>query len=109
VRVLRQHELIGNVDNARVSAHEVDLVSLTDPTLLLFGSTALLLSSSASASASVAAMTASSLMMDADEDDDPGSNRNKNGNESRGWPRMCGDRHHSAPFIMLKMHGAFVL
>jgi hypothetical protein len=40
VRVLRQYELIGNVDNARVSAHGVDLVSLTDPTLLLFGSTA---------------------------------------------------------------------
>jgi hypothetical protein len=39
VRVLRQYELIGNVDNARVSAHGVDLVSLTDPTLLLFGST----------------------------------------------------------------------
>jgi hypothetical protein len=41
VRVLRQYELIGNVDNARVSSHGVDLVSLTDPTLLLFGSTAL--------------------------------------------------------------------
>jgi hypothetical protein len=41
VRVLRQYELIGNVDNARVSAHGVDLVSLTDPTLLLFGSTAM--------------------------------------------------------------------
>jgi hypothetical protein len=40
VRVLRQYELIGNVDNARVSAHRVDLVSLTDPTLLLFGSAA---------------------------------------------------------------------
>jgi hypothetical protein len=40
VRVFRQYELIGNVDNARVSAHGVDLVSLTDPTLLLFGSTA---------------------------------------------------------------------
>jgi hypothetical protein len=40
VRVLRQYELIGNVDDARVSAHSVDLVSLTDPTLLLFGSTA---------------------------------------------------------------------
>jgi hypothetical protein len=41
VRVLRQYELIGNADNARVSAHGVDLVSLTDPTLLLFGSAAL--------------------------------------------------------------------
>jgi hypothetical protein len=40
VRVLRQYELIGNIDNARVSAHGVDLVSLTDPTLLLFGSAA---------------------------------------------------------------------
>jgi hypothetical protein len=39
VRALRQHELIGDADNARVSAHGVDLVSLTDPTLLLFGST----------------------------------------------------------------------
>jgi hypothetical protein len=41
VRVLRQYELIGNADNARVSAHGVDLVSLTDPTLLLFGSAVL--------------------------------------------------------------------
>jgi hypothetical protein len=41
VRVLRQYELIGNADKTRVSAHGVDLVSLTDPTLLLFGSTAL--------------------------------------------------------------------
>jgi hypothetical protein len=41
VRALRQYELIGNADNARVSAHRVDLVSLTDPTLLLFGSAAL--------------------------------------------------------------------
>jgi hypothetical protein len=40
VRVLRQYKLIGNVYNARVLAHGVDLVSLTDPTLLLFGSTA---------------------------------------------------------------------
>jgi hypothetical protein len=41
VRVLRQCELNGNADNARVSAHGVDLVSLTDPTLLSFGSAAL--------------------------------------------------------------------
>jgi hypothetical protein len=41
VRVLRQHKLNGNADNARVSAHGVDLVSLTDPALLLFGSAAL--------------------------------------------------------------------
>jgi hypothetical protein len=40
VRLLRQYELIGNADNARVSAHGVGLVSLTDPTLLLFGSAA---------------------------------------------------------------------
>jgi hypothetical protein len=37
----RQYELIGNADNARMSAHGADLVSLTDPTLLLFGSAAL--------------------------------------------------------------------
>jgi hypothetical protein len=42
VRAFRQYELIGNADNARVSAHGVDLVSLTDPTLLKFGSTACL-------------------------------------------------------------------
>jgi hypothetical protein len=43
VRALRQYELNGNVDNARVSAHGVDLVSLTDPTPLLFGSAAMAL------------------------------------------------------------------
>jgi hypothetical protein len=31
-RALRQCKLVGNADNARVSAHGVDLVSLTDPT-----------------------------------------------------------------------------
>jgi hypothetical protein len=41
VRVLRQYELVGNADNARMSAHGVDLVSLTEPTLLLFRSAAL--------------------------------------------------------------------
>jgi hypothetical protein len=40
VRELRQHKLNGNADNSRVSAHGVDLVSLTDPTLLLFRSAA---------------------------------------------------------------------
>jgi hypothetical protein len=41
VRALHQYELNGNADNAHVSAHGVDLVSLTDPTLLLFGSAVL--------------------------------------------------------------------
>jgi hypothetical protein len=40
VRASRQHKLIGDADNARMSAHGVDPFSLTDPTLLSFGSAA---------------------------------------------------------------------